>query len=115
MSEPHWTLLRIRLETLRDMVVWVAGGALVVALVDAYSTVQDLRRGFEGQSVRIEWYRYVNAAVSGAGIPLLVASMLLSLAVLLTAGSRVASAFGEAGLDAEDDEDAIADIEPSTE
>ena len=67
--------------------------------------MQDLRRAYQGQTFHPEWYRYVAGAVQGAGIPLLVAGMMLSLAVLLTAGIRVTSAFGESTLDDEDSED----------
>jgi hypothetical protein len=105
MSETRWALLRLRLESLRDLVAWVAVAALAVGVVGSYAAVQDLRRAVEGQSAHLEWYRYVNAAVAGAGIPLLVVSILVSLAVLLTAGSRVTSAFGEAAFDADDDVD----------
>lgn len=63
--------------------------------------MQDLRRAFQGQAFHAEWYRYVAGGVQGAGIPLLIAGMMLSLAVLLTAAMRVTSACGDAALDDE--------------
>ena len=65
----------------------------------SYAAVQDLRRAFQGQAFHAEWYRYVAGGVQGAGIPLLIAGMMLSLAVLLTAAMRVTSAFGDAARD----------------
>jgi len=104
-NETRWSLLGVRLELLRDLVGWIAAVALGVGAICSYAAVQDLRRAYQGQTFHPEWYRYVAGAVQGAGIPLLVAGMMLSLAVLLTAGIRVTSAFGESTLDDEDSED----------
>ena len=109
MNESRWSLLGIRLELLRDLVAWLAVAALAVGLVCSYSSVQDLRRVYAGQTFHAGWYRYINAAVTGAGIPLLIAGIFVSLAILLTAGVRVADAFGDDAFD-EEDEDTAADV-----
>jgi hypothetical protein len=106
-NETRWSLLGVRLEMLRDVVGWVAVVALGVGAVCSYAAVQDLRRAFQGQTFHVEWYRYVAGGVQGAGIPLLIAGMMLSLAVLLTAAMRVTGTFGEAALD--DDDTALDD------
>ena len=108
MSEARWALLRVRLESIRDLVAWGVLAALVVGAIGSYAAVQDLRDAATSSETHLGWYRYVNAAVSGAGIPLLVAAILFALVVLLTAGSRVTSALGEAALDDEEEEDETA-------
>jgi hypothetical protein len=108
MSEARWALLRVRLESLRDLVAWGAVAALVVGAIGSYATVRDLRDAAKTSGAHLDWYRYVNAAVSAAGIPLLVATTLFSLVVLLTAGSRVTVALGDAALDDEDEDEETA-------
>jgi hypothetical protein len=109
-NETRWSLLGVRIEILRDLISWLAVATFGVGIICAYASVQDLRRAYQGQAFHAEWYRYLAAAVSGAGIPLIIVGMFVSLAILLTAGVRVADAFGEA---ASDDESADDDGEDS--
>jgi hypothetical protein len=104
-NDTRWSRLRVRLEILRDLVAWFAVAVLAVGLVCSYASVQDLRRDYAGQSFHAGWYRYINAAVSGAGIPLVIAGLFVSVAILLTAGVRVADAFGDEDEDDEYDND----------
>ena len=120
MNETRWSLLGVRIEILRDFISWLAVVTFGVGLVCAYASVQDLRRAYQGQGIHAEWYRYIAAAVSGAGIPLIIVGTFVSLAILLTAGVRVTAAFGEAAIDDDDDDDegdeeddgVVADVEP---
>jgi hypothetical protein len=104
-NETRWSLLGVRLEMLRDLVGWFAVVALGVGAVCSYAAVQDLRRAFQGQAFHVEWYRYVAGGVQGAGVPLLIAGMMLSLAVLLTAAMRVTDALDDDDAEIDDDLD----------
>jgi hypothetical protein len=110
MSAESWALLKVRLEALRDTIAWLAGAALVVGAVGAYAAVQDLREFRGPGQPTIQWHRYVGAVISGAGIPLIVSSVMVALVVLLTAGAYVASVSS----DDASDENAVDDEGEST-